>query len=336
MKLISIIAVVILLGCGSQLHEQAGSAQNARGLREITQIIKRSINGWEETLAFLRTHPFATTIGIRSNTIAEALDIHPIPWGQLVNSDSSLVTHPIIVDGKVERYIFAKRFTPAKQVASYLRSLDPELLKKGIPIEEVGAKVDFKQEGWSRESFHGSIGNYLDKDKYVSRRIMVDGKEEMYIFAEGFTPAKQIASYLRSLDPELLKKGIPIEEVGAKVTFKHDGWSREGFHMSIGRSLDKDKYVSRRIMVDGKGERYIFAKRFTPAKQVASYLRSLDPELLKKGIPIEEVGAKVDFKQEGWSRESFHGSIGNYLDKDKYVSRQIRVDGKGEMYIFAE
>ena len=106
-----------------------------------------------------------------------------------------------------EKYIFAKGFTPAEQIAAYLATLDLETLKEGVPIAQLANNISFKQENWTTEVFHTAIGAYLDKNKYVTLRIMVDGKTETYIFAKGFTPAEQIERFLATLNLENTEGG---------------------------------------------------------------------------------------------------------------------------------
>ena len=246
------------------------------------------------------------------------------------------VTQKIIVDGKLETYIFAKGFTPAEQIAAYLATLDLETLKEGVSIAQLADNVFFQQEGWTTEAFHNSIGSYLDKKKYVTQPITVDGMSEKYIFAKSFTPPEQIERFLATLDLETLKEGVPIAQVADNVSFKQESWTTEGFHKSIGAYLDKKKYVTQQIVVDGKMETYIFAKGFTPAEQIAAYLATLDLETLKEGVSIAQLADNVFFQQEGWTTEAFHNSIGSYLDKNKYVTQQIKVDRKRETYIYAK
>ena len=251
MKLFIITAIVLLQGCGSyQFPEQAGTTQNLKYLKHV-----------DDALAFLRRHPATKTRGILSKLYADELDMHPSVWGRYVNSDSALVTRKIEVDGKREKFIFVKGFTPDAQITRYLESLDPEMLKQGVPIAEVGDNVAYKQDSWSFEVFHTSIGQHLDRKKYVTRQIKVDdGRREIFIFARGFTPSDQITRYLESLDPEILKQGVPIAQVGDNVAYKQDSWSLGGFHTSIGSYLDKKKYVTHQIKVDGRLEAFIFAK----------------------------------------------------------------------------
>ena len=322
------ITAVLLFGCG-QLPEQAGTTQKIK-------LPKNIFRHPDDALAFLRTHPAIKTQGLLSNLFAAELHLYPSVWGRYVNSDSALVTQQIMVDGKTEKYIFAKSFTPPEQIAAYLDSIDAEALQQGMPIAQVADNTTFKQEGWTTEGFHISIGHYLDKKKYVIQRIRVDGKLETCIYAKGFTPPEQIAAYLATLDPEALQKGVPIAQVADNVSFQQENWTTHEFHTSIGGYRDKKKYVTQTIMVDGKIERYIFATGFTPPEQIERFLATLDLETLKEGAPIAQLADNVSFKQENWTTEGFHTSIGGYLDKKKYVTQKIRVDGKTETYIYAK
>ena len=94
----------------------------------------------------------------------------------------------------------------------------------------------------------------------MTQTINVDGKLETCIYAKGFTPPEQIAAYLDSIDAQTLQQGVLIAQVADNTTFKQEGWTTAGFHISIGSYLDKKKYVTQQIMVDGKMERYIYAK----------------------------------------------------------------------------
>ena len=332
MKLFIITAIVLLQGCGSyQFPEQTGTT--TQDTRIASKYVKRLV---DNALASLHNHPTTKTRGISSNLFADKLNIHPAVWGRYVDSDSALVTRQIKVDGKVEKVIFATGFTPSDQIAGYLKSLDSEMLKQGVPITQVGDNVSYKQGSWSFEGFHSSIGQYLDRKTYVTRRINVDGRQKSFIFAIGFTPDNQIAGYLKSLDSEILKRGVPMAQVGDNVSYKQGSWSFEGFHISIGEYLDRKKYVTRYIVVDGRKERLIFSKGFTPSDQIAGYLKSLDSEILKRGVPIAQVGDNVSYKQGSWSFEGFHISIGEYLDRKKYVTRYIVVDGRKERLIFSK
>ena len=322
------ITAVLLLGCG-QPPEQAGTTQKIK-------LPKNIFRHPDDALAFLRTHPAIKTQGLLSNLFAAELDLHPSVWGKYVNSDSALVTQQIKVDGMGEKYIFAKGFTPREQIAAYLDSIDAEALQNGMPTAQIADNVSFKQENWTTHGFHTAIGGYRDKKKYVTQPIMVDGMGEKYIFAKGFTPAEQIAAYLATLDLETLKEGVPIAQLADNVSFKQEGWTTEGFHNSIGSYLDKNEYVTQKIMVDGKTETYIYTTGFTPREQIAAYLATLDLETLKEGVPIAQLADNVSFKQEGWTTEGFHNSIGGYLDtNDEYVTQPIMVDGKIETYIYA-
>ena len=331
MKLFIITAVVLLHGCGSyQFPEQTGTTQDTR---IASKYIKTLV---DDALAFLRRHPATKTRGILSKLYADELDMHPTVWGRYVNSDFFLITRNIAVDGKVEKFIFVKGFTPRDQIIKYLESLDPEMLKRGVPVAQVGDNVAYKRDSQSLKGFYTSIGQHLDRKKYATHKILVDGRHERFIFAIGFTPSDQITRYLESLDPEILKQGVPIAQVGKHLAYKQDGWSLRDFHISIGHYLDQKKYVTRQIAVDGKVETFIFAKGFTPGDQITGYLKSLDPEILKQGVPIAQVGKHLAYKQDSWSLGGFHYSIGSYLDKKKYVARQIMVDGKRETFIFAK
>ena len=322
MKLFIITVVVLLQGCGSvQFPEQAGTTQNLKYLKHV-----------DDALAFLRRHPATKTRGILSKLYADELDMHPTVWGRYVNSDFFLMTYEVAVDGKVERFIFVKGFTPDAQITRYLESLDPEILKRGVPIAQVGKHVAYKRDSWSLRGFNKSIGSHLDQKKYVTSQIKGDGRPKKLIFVKGFTPDAQITRYLESLDPEMLKRGVPIAQVGDNVTYKQDSWSLRGFNKSIGSYLDQKKYVTRKINVDV----YIFAKDFTPDDQITRYLKGLDPEILKRGVPIAQVGDNVAYRQDSWSLRGFHNSIGKYLDQKKYVTRQISVDGRNEKLIFAK
>ena len=337
MRLISIsMLLATLLGCGSQVQEHDGNLQSIGALNKIRKIIKQRIHHPEEALEFLHTHPFVKTIGIRSNLFAEELGIHPIVWGRYVNSDSFLTTKQIQVDGKPERRIFAKGFLPEEQLARAIDNLDPERLKQGAAIEEVAAAVHFKQDSSSTEVFHKAISKYLDRKKYVTRLIMADGKPETYIFAKGFSPEDQVARVIDDLDPERLKHGVAIEEVAAAVHFKQDSWSMQSIHTAIGKYLNRKKYVTNLITIDGKQERRIFAKVFLPEDQVARAIDGLDEERFKQGVAIAEVADAVHFKQDSWSMQSFHKAIGSYLDKKKYTTHQIGVDGQQHPHIFAK
>ncbi len=323
------ITAVLFFGCG-QLPEHAGTTQKIRPYKNI-------FRHPDDALAFLRTHPAIKTQGLLSNLFAAELHLHPNVWGKHVNSDSALVTQPITVDGKRETYIFAKDLIPAEQVAAYLDSIDAEALQKGVPIAQLADNVSFKQENWTTKGFHRSISLYFGKKKYATQPISVDGMEEKYIFAKGFTPAEQIERFLATLDLETLKEGVPIAQVADNVSFKQESWTTEEFHKSIGAYLAKKKYVTQRIKVNRKVERYIFAKDFTPGKQITAYLDSIDPEALQKGVPIAQLADNVSFKQENWTTHGFHTAIGAYLDtNDEYATQQIMVDRKTETYIYTK
>ena len=321
-----VITALLLLGCG-QLPEQAGTTQKIR-------LQKNIFLHTDDALAFLRKHPAIKTQGLLSNLFAAELHLHPSVWGRYVNSDSALVTQRIKGDGKIERYIFFTGFTPTEQIDRYLTSLNTETLQRGVPIAQIADNISFKQEGWTTQGFHISIGSYLDKKKYVTQKIRVDRKSEIYIFFTGFTPTEQIDRYLTSLNTETLQRGVPIAQIADNISFKQEGWTTQGFHISISSYLDKKKYVAQLLQVDGKIERYIFFTGFTPTEQIDRYLTSLNTETLQRGVPIAQVADNASFKQEGWTTQGFHISIGSYLDKKKYVAQRIKGDGKIERYIF--
>ena len=342
MRLISAsVLLATLLGCGSQIQEHDGNLQSIRALdksvtelNKIRKIIKNHIHDPEEALEFLHTHPFVKTIGIRSNLFANELGIHPRVWGRYVNSDSSLTTKNLSVEGKPERHIFTKGFLPEDQIARVIDDLDPERFKQGVAIEEVANNVHFKQEFWTMQGFHRAIGRYLDKKKYVTHRIRADGKTETRIFDKGFLPEDQVTRVIDGLDSEKLKQGVTIAEIADAVHFKQDTWSTDVFHTAVGMYLDKKKYTPHLITIDGKPETYIYTKGFLPEEQVAKAIDGLDEERFKQGVLIEEIADAVHFKQDSWSTHSFHKAIGQYLDREKYVTDRIKVDGKRETRIF--
>ena len=169
------------------------------------------------------------------------IGLHPNVWGKYVNSDSILETRTVTVDGKKVKLIFHKSFTPDVQIARYLDDLNHEVFKKGVHIAQVGEQVQFKQDGWSLEVvFTYAIGQYIDKKKYVTRTVTVDGKKVKLIFHKSFTPDVQIARYLDDLNPEVFKKGVHIAQVGEQVQFKQDGWSLEAFHHAIGGYIEQE------------------------------------------------------------------------------------------------
>ena len=185
MRLIGIsVLLATLLGCGSQVQEHDSSLQSIAALNKLRKIIKKRIHHPDEALEFLHTHPLVKTTGIRSNLFTEELGIHPNVWGRYVNSDSSLTTKLSFVEGNLEQHIFAKGFLPEDQVARVIDGLDPERLKQGVPVKEVADAVHFKQDSWPMQGFHTAIGKYLDRKKYVTRQITVDGKVEQHIFAK--------------------------------------------------------------------------------------------------------------------------------------------------------
>ena len=331
-----LIILALLLGCSNHLHNHNGKAQSTRAMREIAKIIKQNFSYPEDALAFIRTHPFAKTIGIHSNTVARELDIYPAVWGRYVNAESDLVTQQIMVDGRSEKFIFAKGFTPQEQIDKALNSLSKEQLERGVPIATVADKVSFGQESWTDHGFHTSIGHLIDRKEYVSQLIKADGRSEKFIFAKGFTPQEQIDKALNSLSKEQLERGVPIEQVADKVSFGQESWTDHGFHTSIGHLIDRKEYVSQLIKADGRSEKFIFAKGFTPQEQIDKALNSLSKEQLERGVPIAQVADKVSFRQEGLTDHGFHISIGHLLDRKKYVSQQIKVDGRSERLIFAK
>ena len=170
--------LVILIGCGSEAPPER------RGTTKNIKIAAKWLKHPDAALAFIRKHPAIKSRGLFSNTFAAELDLHPSVWGRYVNSDFILETRRVKLDGKVARLIFHKRFTPEKQIDHYLNDLNSEVFKKGLPITQVGERVQFKQDDWSSEGFHMSIGHYIDRKKYVSRLVTVDGKKEKLIFAK--------------------------------------------------------------------------------------------------------------------------------------------------------
>ena len=331
-----IVILSLLASCSSHLHNSTGTVHSAKATREIAKIIKQKFSYPEDALAFIRTHPFTKTIGIHSSTVARELDIHPTVWGRYVNAESVLVTQRLSADGVIETFIFAKGFTPREQIAEALNNLPAEQLKQGVPIAQIAANISFRQESWTDRAFHISISKFLDKKKYASQKIMVDGVIETFIFAKGFTPREQIAEALNNLPKEQLKQGVPITQLADSISFRQESWTDLSFHISIGELLDRKKYVSHRINIGDVREFFIFAKGFTPQEQIAEVLNNLPKEQLKQGAPITQVADNVSFRQESWTDLSVHISIGSFLDKKKYVIQRIRVGDVIETFIFAK
>ena len=351
MKYIFIInAVAFLLGCGSyQLSEQAGSVQSVR-------IPK--LNSVSEALAFLRTHPAIKTTGIPLAVLSAELNIPPKQLGRYINADSYLVTELLQVAGKSSSIIFAKGSTPREQVDAYIGKLDAEMLRSGVPIAQVVAAVNYTR-NLSPKSSNMSVGINLDKEKYFVRLIKINGNKQLFIFpryvqrlvgiggeyeeftfAEDDTPNVRISAYLEKLAPEKLKQGVSVAQVGNNIVkYGRDDWSREDFHTSISLYLDRDKYTTTFIIVNGKAETYIFAKDLTPHAQIRNYLKSLDPKMLKsEGVSVAQVGNNVSYRQQGQSSEDFYRAIRWYVHgREGYVTRMIRVDKeKHELRIFIE
>ena len=170
--------LVFLIGCGSEAPPER------RGTTKNIKIAAKWLKHPDAALAFIRKHPAIKSRGLFSNTFAAELDLHPNVWGKYVNSNFFLETRQVMVDGKTARLIFHKRFTPEEQIAHYLNDLNPEVFKEGLPIAQVGERVQFKQDDWSRTVFHQAIGKYIDRKKYVTRQVMVDGKIDKLIFAK--------------------------------------------------------------------------------------------------------------------------------------------------------
>ena len=188
--IVSICAV--LFSCGVSVPEPVSRTQVSPALLlQMRKLIKSKIMpsgeaglDLSEVLSFISNHPFAKTIGLHSRTIADSMGIHPIPWGRAVNGDSDLITKRLVMDGKKAAFIYAKGFTPAEQIAKYMDTVDPEKLKHGVLIEELADNVSFKQEDWTTHGFHIAIGTLLDKKKYVTKRLVIDGKPKKFIFAK--------------------------------------------------------------------------------------------------------------------------------------------------------
>ena len=240
-----------------------------------------------------------------------------------MNAESDLLTQQIRVSGVRELNIFTKGFTPREQLDKVLNSLPEEQLQQGVPITQVADNVSFRRESWTDHEFHTSIGTILDRKKYVSQSISVGNMRELRLFKKGFTPREQITKFLNSLPEEQLQQGVPIAQVTEKVRFRQESWTDHEFHTSIGLLLDRKKYVNQRIVIGEIVKRFIFAKGFTPREQITKFLNRLPEEQLKQGVPITQVADNVSFRQEGWTDQYFHQSIGRLLDKEKHVSQQI-------------
>ncbi len=326
MKYIFIInAVAFLLGCGSyQLSEQAGSVQSVR-------IPK--LNSVSEALAFLRTHPAIKTTGIPLALLVAELGIPPKQLGRYINVDSYLVTELLQVAGKSSSIIFAKGSTPREQVDAYIGKLDAEMLRSGVPIAQVEDNVKYQQDGWSSKEVRKTIGQRLDKERYVTHLVGRERGGELYIFFNGDEPPKQIATYLDSLPQEKLEEGIPIAQIVDNVSYTSD--SRSDWSKSIGYYLDRENYVVVRLaMPDGTRKSMVFPKGADPSEQIAVYLKSLDPKMLKsEGVPIAQVVAAVNYTR-NLSPKSSNMSVGINLDKEKYFVRLIKINGNKQLFIF--
>ena len=94
--------LVILIGCGSEAPPER------RGTTKNIKVAAKGLKHPDAALAFIRKHPAIKSRGLFSNTFATELDLHPSVWGRYVNSDFILETRPVMVDGKIDKLIFAK------------------------------------------------------------------------------------------------------------------------------------------------------------------------------------------------------------------------------------
>ena len=322
MRYILIISTMLVLSaCGGDiLPSQSGTVQKV-------QIPK--LNNVSEAIAFLRSHPAIRTTGIPLWRIADELDINRSLLGVYVNADSQLETDQLQAAMKIRKVIFAAGANPRQQLDDYLNSLDEDMFKVGVSFEQVEKNVKYKQEAWTSAQMRFSISHYLDKEKYVAHRLGRD----MYIFYKGSEPPQQVDNYLASLDQKTFEQGVPIAQVADNVTYTPSRWSMRNSHRSIGKHIDKDKYVLYNIWSNEEREKRIYRRDASPTVQITNYLASLDLEVVAQGVLISQIADNVNYTH-NLARTASSRSIRTHLDKEKYLIRRLTYKGQKQSFVF--
>ena len=263
-------------------------------------------------------HPVIVNIGVSLDQIAAALSYtNNLPSVSSNKSIGMYLDREAYVTRKINKGRDTMIFVFTKE------GFKPGELKAGIPIDKENAKLMKNL---------AAIGDYLNRLGYT-RQYVMGGDYEEFIFAHSTTPGQQINGYLASLDPAKLKQGVSVKEVANNIVkYGREDWPYEDFLESISLYLDRDKYVTRFIIVAGEVDTVFFAKDFPPREQLFSYLQSLDEELLKtEGIPLTQVGKNVGYRQARQSDEEFFRSIRWHVRRmDGYVVRSIKRGRDGE------
>ena len=217
------------------------------------------------------------------------------------------------------------KLNSVSEVIAFLR-MHPAIKTTGIPLGEIAVELGID---------HSLLGRYINDDSHLeTKKLQVNRKARSFIFAKDAMPHQQLADYLNSLDQDMFKTGVSFEQVENNVQYRQDGWSSDDMRRSLGHNIDKEKYAVYRLVTKKSEEKYIFLKGYEPPKQIAVYLANLDQETLEKGVPIAQIADNVTYLPDDWSVSIRHQSIGNYINRDKYIVHSIVSEGKREKRVF--
>ena len=199
----------------------------------------------------MRKHPLANSRGIFSNLLADELGVNTYSWGRYLNGNRSLKTMPIGVGGNLNRRIFlAITEEPKARVARILEAYEHQhgtpLIRTGVPVADIAADASIQKLRLLEQderSLHHSIGKLLDRKQYVTDDYR-DGNRHRLVYAKGHTPREQVARAIGEFSEEDFQRGVPLDKVATKVHFQQDDWDESSLHQSIGRLLDRKKYVT--------------------------------------------------------------------------------------------
>ena len=339
-KIFGVTLFVILASCS---QEPIGTPRSVRTVTNGAKLFDELVQKFREqhfkhpidALDWIKHHTKIRTTGIESHLFANELHIPPHVWGRWINDDHDLITVRLSRyrnkngSTKATAHIFHVSFTPKDQIANALAKFPAEQFEqKGVPLEKIANNVHFKQPEWDDRGFHRAIGRYLlGMEEFVTYRLL--GRTT--IFRRGFTPKDQLTNALANFpDEQFQQKGVPLKKIADNVYFKQPEWDDHSFQQVIGQHLREIKEI---VVIRTDKKRVIFRKGYTPKEQIAKAIEKFPAEQFKQqGVPFEKIADNVHFRQPGYNDLAFFISIGQHLDKSKFVT--YRVEAESNLVIF--
>lgn len=325
--LFGIVVLAVMANCGREL---SADLRAVRGVRLVDDFLREVGYRWRgyhpdhlpEVLGWLKNHPKIKTIGIESNQFADEFGISHTRWGKLVNGHPELSTVSLTVDGKPLKFIFHHEHTPESQVLEAIIGFSDKKLQQGILIEEIAEKVHYG-ERITRHGLYASIGRYVDKDKFIVRRV--GGSKETRV--QFRVPADGLSDYELEI-LELIKGHPQIKTTG----IRSDIFGTDSKHLR--KLLKNDPELALvKMSNNGRKMQLFFHQGFTPRKQLNRILDDLPEQKLLQGVLAGELATKVSFGKY-LDKRGLNTQLGIFVDKDRFSVFSMLMNGKRTQLVF--